>query len=156
MEGARPATAGDASRVAELAQQARAELRPERGGPLFLDRDAGPAPVPSDAAEGETLDGRRMWVGTFDDVVVGYAVAAVEPVPEGAPLGRLDEVYVEGEARGVGIGEAMMNLVLEWLKSCGCRGVDGYALPGMRDTKNFFETFGFTARLLVVHHRLDG
>ena len=155
MEGARPAVAGDGARVAELASQARADLRPERGGLLFLARDVGPLPMPADGDEGETTDGRRLWVGTIDDVIVGYAVAAVEPLSEGAPLGRLDEVYVESGARSVGVGEAMMDAVLEWLAGKGCRGVDAYALPGMRETKNFFETFGFTARLLVVHHRLS-
>jgi hypothetical protein len=37
----------------------------------------------------------------------------------------------------------------------GCSGVDATALPGNRATKNFFEESGFTARLLVMHHRLD-
>ena len=35
-------------------------------------------------------------------------------------------------------------------------GVDATALPGDRLTKNFFESNGFTARLLIMHRRLDG
>jgi hypothetical protein len=32
-------------------------------------------------------------------------------------------------------------------------GIDAFALPGMRETKNFFEGSGFTARLLVMHRQ---
>ena len=96
-----------------------------------------------------------MWVGTYEDVVVGYVSAEVEALADGTRLGRLPEIYVEPGARAVGVGEAMIDMALAWLRAEGCAAVDAYALPGMRDTKNFFETFGFTARLLVVHHQLS-
>ncbi len=47
----------------------------------------------------------------------------------------------------------MMNEVVASAKAAGCLGVDAVALPGDRNTKNFFESFGLKARLLVVHHR---
>ena len=47
-----------------------------------------------------------------------------------------------------------MGLLLEWCRDQGCRGVDALALPGMRATKNFFEESGFSARLIVMHHRM--
>lgn len=47
-------------------------------------------------------------------------------------------------------------MALDWFVGAGCTGVDALALPGARATKNFFEENGFTARLLVVHRRLDG
>ena len=146
MESARPATAGDTERITELCVQAREELAAERGAQILLHRELRP----------DEGDGRRMWVGTFDDVVVGYLTAEIEPLSDGSILGRLPEIYVEPGARAVGVGEAMIDLALAWMTEQGCRGVDAYALPGMRDTKNFFETFGFTTRLLVVHHTLGG
>ena len=54
----------------------------------------------------------------------------------------------------MGVGEAMMELVLAWCDERGCRGVDSLALPGDRETKNFFERFGLTARAIVVHRAL--
>ena len=33
-------------------------------------------------------------------------------------------------------------------------GIDGFALPGDRETKNFFERFGLTARAILVHRSL--
>jgi GNAT superfamily N-acetyltransferase len=144
MEAARPATEADEPRLAELARQGREELAEQRGAEVFLQREAWP---PAAAA------GRRTVVGTIDAVVVGYAIAHIDDLPDGRRLGVVDELYVEAEARAVGVGEAMMDVVMPWLREAGCIGVDAYALPGMRDTKNFFETFGFTARLLTVHHR---
>jgi hypothetical protein len=47
-----------------------------------------------------------------------------------------------------------MDSLLAWASERGCQGVDATALPGDRATKNFFEGSGFTARLLVMHHRV--
>jgi GNAT superfamily N-acetyltransferase len=144
MEAARPADDADLPQVAELARAVREELAPERGAGVFLQREGWP--------QG---DGRRTIVGTIDDVVVGYAVAHIDRLPDGRNLGVVDELYVEPGARAVGVGEAMMDVVMPWFREERCIGADAYALPGMRETKNFFETFGFTARLLTVHHRFD-
>ncbi len=61
---------------------------------------------------------------------------------------------MEPDAREVGVGEAVLARALEWATARGCIGVDAWALPGERATKNFFEAAGFTARLLVVHRSL--
>ena len=53
------------------------------------------------------------------------------------------------------MGEAMLDLCLEWATSGGCIGLDSLALPGDRQTKNFFESFGLVARAIIVHRRLD-
>ena len=95
-----------------------------------------------------------MLAGTVDDVVAGYAVARLEELRDGEVLGVLTDIFVEREARAVGVGEALVDCVTEWCEGHGCIGIDALALPGNRDTKNFFETFGFTARAIVVHRRL--
>ena len=66
----------------------------------------------------------------------------------------LNGLYVDPGAREVGVGEAMMDLVLAWSEERGATGIDAVALPGDRATKNFFERFGLTARAIVVHRRL--
>jgi hypothetical protein len=48
-----------------------------------------------------------------------------------------------------------MDAVLAWCRECGCFGVDSLALPGNRETKNFFESFGLVARAIVVHRNLE-
>ena len=154
MESARPATPADLRRLGELRTAALAELRPLRGGAVFTAREAPPAG--EDLAPALDAPERAVWAGTIDGVVVGYASAQVERLRTGARLGRLDELFVEPGARAVGVGEALMGLVVAWCRDHGCLGVDAAALPGSRATKNFFEESGFSARLLVMHHALGG
>ncbi|HEX2040618.1 MAG TPA: GNAT family N-acetyltransferase [Acidimicrobiales bacterium] len=153
MEGARRATAADVPRLAELWRAAREELGSQvRGGALFVNREA--------RADAESLaddiaaDDAVVVAGTVDDVVVGLATGCVERLRDGQALGVIRELFVEAEARGVAVGEAMMGELLAWFRERGCIGVDALALPGARATKNFFEASGFSARLLVMHHRL--
>ncbi|MGH9177085.1 MAG: GNAT family N-acetyltransferase [Acidimicrobiales bacterium] len=141
--------------MAELCRGAMAELGArERGGPLFVARDGRPEPVEEGLAQLVADPGRVAVVGTLDEVIVGYASGRVEDLRGGHRLGVIDELFVEEPARAVGVGEAMMELLLGWFRAEGCTGVDSTALPGARETKNFFEGSGFSARLLVMHHRL--
>ena len=150
MEAARRAGPADLDWLADLGRLARQELGDmERGGPLFVGREATPSPV-LDLDDPE----RVVVVGTIDDVVIGYAVGRVEALRDGKRLGVVEELYVEPDARGVAVGERMMDVLLAWFAEQRCVGVDAMALPGARATKNFFERSGFSARLLVMHHRL--
>jgi GNAT superfamily N-acetyltransferase len=155
VEAARSATPDDLPVLVHLAGEARRELGPMRGGSVFLRREA----RRDDEAELRALlgnPGAAAWIGTIDGVPVGYAVAGVVVLHDGERLAVIDDLFVEPEARGVGVGEALMDLVVGWAEESGCVGVDAIALPGNRDTKNFFERFGLTARAIVVHRNLRG
>jgi GNAT superfamily N-acetyltransferase len=154
IEAARPATAADVPRLAELAAEAVAEQAEARGGPVWSQREARAVPAEASLREDLADAERLVLAGTIDDAVVGYAVVRTEPVRDGGLLGVLTDVYVEPGARAVGVGEQLVEAVLGWCAERGCVGVDGLALPGNRETKNFFETFGFTARAIVVHRPL--
>ena len=54
----------------------------------------------------------------------------------------------------MGVGEALVADLVEVATARGCLGIDAPALPGHRQTKNFFEGQGFTARLLTMHRPL--
>ena len=153
-EAARPATAADVERLAALAAEAIGEQAADRGGSVWSVREA--RPLPAEPSLKEAVEDERTLVlaGTIDDFIVGYAVVRTEELRDGRVLGVLTDVYVEPDARAVGVGEAMVDEVLEWCRQQGCSGVDGLALPGNRESKNFFETFGFTARAIVVHRPL--
>ena len=43
---------------------------------------------------------------------------------------------------------------IAWATERGCFGIESMALPGNRETKNFFERFGLVARAIVVHRAL--
>jgi len=153
VDGARRATVDDVARLAELARDAHRELSPLRGGEVFLLRETRQEPFEAGFEAAITGDG-IVLCGTIDDVVVGYAAGTVDELADGRRLGVISDLFVEPEARAVGVGERMMDELLAWFRTRGCFGVDAMALPGARETKNFFEESGFSARLLVMHHRL--
>lgn len=155
MEAVRPATPDDLPALAALAGALRAELTPMRGGRIWSVREARPGP-PDEAFAALLADpSSSVVVGTIDDVVVGFGVATVEPLADGGPLGVVSELFVDEEARAVGVGEGMLESLVAFCVREGCVGVDAFALPGHRAAKNFFEESGFTARAIVMHHVLD-
>ena len=155
MEAARPATAADLPRLIELHQQALGEIGPARGGALFTAREARHDPA-AELATALADPNQIVVVGEIDRWVAGYAAAHLEALRDGSHLGVIDDLFVEGDAREVGVGEAMTDVVVEWCEERGCRGIDASVLPGDRATKNFFESFGFTARAITVHRTLPG
>ena len=151
MEDARAATGAELARVAELARDLRAELRSSRGGTLWETREARPEPLDDAVVELSNRDDALVVVGTTEEAVVGYGIARWEVLRDGTRLGVIEEIYVEPEARAVGVGELLVEQLVAFCTDAGCVGVDATALPGDRQAKNFFERAGFTARSLVMH-----
>lgn len=137
-----------------IARATLAEMGDQRGGELFTRREARSEPFEDDLQAALEDPGRYLVTGTFDDVPFGYGLVRKERLRDGGALAVLEDFVVDPEARGVGIGEAIMDLVLAWSIEQGCIGIDAMALPGDRHTKNFFESFGLKARALVVHRDL--
>lgn len=155
MESARPATAADIAAIEAIHDRHRSEIEAERGGRLFLRREAGTTPVGPRISQGIEDDGALVVVGCYDGVVFGYGYAEIETLLDGSKLARLTDFVVDAEIRKSGIGEAMMDLLVELAEEIGCIGIDSLALPGDRNTKNFFESFGLKARMLTVHRAFD-
>ncbi len=94
-------------------------------------------------------------IGEFDGYAFGFLVATVDQMlswAAGEKLGSIRLVFVDPEAREVGVGEAMREFVLAELRSRGLTRFDAHVLPGHRLAKNFFEQGGFSARHIVMHH----
>jgi GNAT superfamily N-acetyltransferase len=155
VEGSRPASAGDVPRIAELAQLARDELAPMKGGALWAAREAVAEPFAETYRALVERDDALAVVGTVDETVVGFGVVTLERLRNGETLGRILDLFVEPGARSVGVGEAMADDIVAFCATRRCTGIDAVALPGHRATKNFFEESGFTARALVMHRTLD-
>jgi ribosomal protein S18 acetylase RimI-like enzyme len=155
MEAVRAATPEDLPAIVGLVEALRAELTPMRGGRIWAVRESRPGPPAGVYGALLTDPATCVVVGTLDDVVVGFGVVAVETLTDGRRLGVVSELFVDAEARAVGVGEAMLEAMVAFCIREGCVGVDAFALPGHRAAKNFFEESGFTARAIVMHHAFD-
>ena len=156
MESVRPATADDLARLLALYADLRVELAGYRG--RWYDLDAWPEPVEDVFATLIAEPDALVLVGTIDDVPIGYLAATVgRPLPQAAgdPLGRVHDLFVEPDAREVGVGEALLSAAIEWFTGRGVVQADIRVLPGHRAAKNFCEENGFVARALVMHARWD-
>lgn len=154
MEAARPATPEDLARVAELLRDERAELVAMRGGAIWAAREARPDSLTNELDALLADEDRCVTVGTIDGVVIGIGIAEIEHLRDGTRLARLTDLFVDPEARAIGVGEAIVETVIAFAAAHGCIGIDALALPGHRAAKNFFEDQGFTARALVMHRTL--
>lgn len=149
----RPATEHDVAELTRLAAIGRDLIRDARGGAMWLARQAPKEPLDAVFADAIEADDAMVQVGCIDDVPLGFIHARVDA---GEPrVAVVEELFVLPDARGVALGEHMMNATVAWAADAGCVGVDGYALPGDRATKNFFETFGLVARGIVVHRAIE-
>jgi GNAT superfamily N-acetyltransferase len=154
MEPARAAIPADLPVLVGLARDLRAEMSDQRGGALWTTREARPEPHEETLQSLIGRDDASVIVGTIDGAIVGFATVEIETLRDGTRLGVVGDLFVEREARAVGVGESIADLIITICRGAHCIGIDAYALPGARDAKNFFERSGFTARALVMHHKL--
>lgn len=154
MEAVRAATGSDLARVVELCRAAREELGQQRGGPIWSRREARAEPVEASLAAALDDPDQTLVVGELTGYVVGYGAVRVETLVDGTRLGVVGDLYTEAPFRELGVGEAVMDELIAFCRERGCVGVDSLALPGDRETKNFFEGFGLKARALLVHRSL--
>ena len=157
IEAVRRADNEDLAQLSALAAMAVSEQAKARGGHVWSNREAIPIPADSELASSLADPESLLLVGTIDEAVVGYARAHIEGLRNGERLSVINDIFVMQSAREVGVGELLIETVVAWAAERGCSGVDATVLPGNRQAKNFFETAHFTARAIIVHHRLvDG
>jgi GNAT superfamily N-acetyltransferase len=167
MEATRLATTADHPLCLDLVERVLSDARSMRGGATLAGSATAPGLLARWSAE---VTPAVLLVGEFHDVVVGLAAAvivdggsngsngggsAAQALDRAPKTGRIECLYVETEARGVGVGSALMAATVDWCRTQGCTEVDALALPGDRSTKQRLEGAGFTARLLTLSRRLD-
>lgn len=141
----RVATDDDLAALQALELEARAALIDQRGGEIWLLEH----PLIGDGWATRCHDG-DVFVGTIDDVVIGYIVAEL-----GADaVVRIDQVWVTPEARELGFGDELLAAAISSATARGATAVEGQALPGDRHTKNLYERAGIVARLITTFRRL--
>lgn len=138
----RAAAPGDVDQLRLLEDEARAAVVDQRGGLRWL---AEHPPVADGWAERVRAD--QVVVGHITDVVVSLLLARVG---DDGVL-RVELVWVTPSARELGFGDEMLAAAVERGRAAGAIGVEGYALPGDRHTKNLWERAGIVARLITTY-----
>jgi GNAT superfamily N-acetyltransferase len=126
--------------------------------PMWPRADGLPEPLPEALAALLDDPDTVVVIGEIDGHPFGFLAARIEellPQANGERVGSIRLVFVEEEAREVGVGEAMREHALDLLRQRGLRRFDAHVLPGHRLVKNFFEAGGFSARSIVMHHDDD-
>lgn len=154
-ESARFAAAGDLGVVAAMAEYAQDEVEESKGGPMYLRREARRPPVADSLSDAIDDPQQAVVVGALDTVGVGYATVTTEVLPDGARIAEIGEIFVLPDARGVGVGEVMLDAVMDWARTQGCTHLEGSVLPGNRAGKNFFERAAMVTRVLRVSTALE-
>jgi len=153
---ARPATTEDLEELVRLYRLLAAEMHEYHR--MWELADGLSEPV-SEALRSALADpDTAIYLGTIDDVVFGFIIGRSEPLlpqAHGQRIGSIRFVFTELSAREVGVGETMRDALLADLRSRGLSLFDAHVLPGHRLVKNFFESGGFSARSIVMHHRDD-
>lgn len=149
MEAVRTAEAGDLERCQELVSEAIAATDGQRGATLWLAGQVADELV----ARWSSAPDAALVVGTYEEAIVGVAAGAVGTLA-GRTIGRIECFYVEPDARSVGVGQAIIEFLVQWFAERDCRDVDAMALPGDRSSKQLLESSGFKARLLILHRSL--
>lgn len=153
---ARPAGTADLDRLVELYVLLEQEMTPL--SPLWPAADGLAEPV---VEEIESILDSPDWVvvvGEIDAVTFGFLAARIEgmlPQAGNRLIGAVRLIFVEQDAREVGVGEAMLASALQELRARGIATFDAHVLPGHRLVKNFFEASGFKARSIVMSHTDD-
>lgn len=156
----RPAVSGDVPRLVALYLAAAHELVTMRGGQVLLGRHGRPGPVRTTFTRQLADETQHLVVSSDAGVIVGYGSCRTYELGGSgsgtglARLGSIEELYVVPEARRRGVGRTITVALLDWCREAGCVGTDAIALPGSRAMKSFFESEGFSARLLVMHRPL--
>lgn len=152
----RPAARNDLLALESLYGELAAEMDAIK--PIWSLADGLPRPV-SESMETLLDDpAAHLYLGEIDQVPVGFLIARDEdllPQADGRQVAAVRYIFTLAEARGVGVGEAMIERFLKDALGRGIRDFDAHVSPGHRASKNFFESQGFKARSIVMH-RSDG
>ncbi len=150
----RRATEDDVASLTDAHRLAQAAVEDARGGRLDTLLRGRAEPIDATFSNDLNAEDTEVYVGTANSVFAGYSVATTRTLRTGETILELTDLWVHPELRGIGVGAALMNNALDSAAATGCTGIDARALPGDRQTKNFFESFGLVARTIEVHRSL--
>jgi glucosamine-phosphate N-acetyltransferase len=89
-----------------------------------------------------SIPNHKIYVALLDSKVVGSATIFIEPkfIHNGGTVGHIEDVVVQKEYQGSGIGEKLVKALLEYAKKNGCYKT---ILDAADEVMPFYEKLGF-------------
>lgn len=150
---ARPATEADLDTLTRLYRSLETEMVALHA--MWPVADGLDEPVRDSFATALSDPDTVVLIGEIDGYPFGFLLARVERLlaqSDGGRVGAIRLIFVDHDAREVAVGEAMRDMALQMLRERGIARFDAHVLPGHRLVKNFFESGGFSARSIIMHH----
>lgn len=150
----RAGSEGDVDFLAAAHRCGHDAVRDERGGSLDILLRGRAEPIEESFRVSLSDLASRVLIAEANQMPVGYLVCDFIEMRNGETIARVNDLWVHPESRGIGAGAELMRTACALAVDQGCVGIDARALPGDRNTKNFFESFGLVARSIEVHKAL--
>jgi ribosomal protein S18 acetylase RimI-like enzyme len=150
---ARPATEADLDTLTRLYRSLETEMVALHA--MWPVADGLDEPVRDSFATALSDPDTVILIGEIDGYPFGFLLARVEGLlvqSDGGQVGAIRLIFVDHDAREVAVGETMRDMALQMLRERGITRFDAHVLPGHRLVKNFFESGGFSARSIIMHH----
>ena len=144
----RSASEDDVMAIVELAKEAQTEITQFRGHEQLLE-----VWTLTEQQWATTITSSKniVLVALSSMSIVGYAKGDIDVKGTICTVGH---VFVDPQARQLGIGAGLVGEIARVAKSKGCQTLDAVALPGDRKMKNLYERIGMPARLLIASKNL--
>lgn len=130
----RPSGADDTSQIEHHRSLSSIEARQYRGTPLH-----------------ETSQPTASFVAIVGESMVGSLSVLVDK----ANVATITHVFVEPEAREIGVGDSLLQFAMDTLTKQGIHYIAASAQPGDRSLKNLFERHGLVAQTIIVGKSLS-
>ena len=94
-----------------------------------------------------------LFIATYDGVIVGTLTLVVFAIPSGQRA-WIEDVIVDGDVRGLGIGAALTNAAIEEGRRRGVRTIDLTSRPSREAANKLYQKLGFEIRDTNVYRFL--
>ena len=134
----------------EIARDVTPELVEAMAALLPQLSSSAPAPTPEELRELVESPTTTLFVARHGGAIVGSLTLAVFRIPTGLRA-WIEDVVVDGSARGQGVGEALNQAALAEARRRGARTVDLTSRPSREAANRLYQRLGFAARETNVY-----
>ena len=104
-----------------------------------------PPPSPEVLAEIVEAGSTILFAAVHEDQIVGALTLATYRIPTGLRA-HIEDVVVDGDARGMGVGRALSEAAIEAARAQGCTTVDLTSRPSREAANRLYQRIGFEKR----------